>query len=179
MYATRVLIAQHRAIDALFAEVDHETRRPARARAVSQLAEELIAHMAAEEAVFYPVAQRVLRRGRRGPQDGSRGWAGEHIDVRVHLRRLLGASLGDAVFRDAFARLRATFERHAQGEESALFPRVERALGEAELDRLGTEVLASRPPIWMVTAEPRQQSRTRRKWPLRSRVSLPIPPARG
>ena len=46
MKATRILIAQHRAIEALFEELARETRRTSRARAASRLAEELIAHMA-------------------------------------------------------------------------------------------------------------------------------------
>jgi hypothetical protein len=163
----------------LFAEVDRETHGPARERAVSQLAEELIAHMAAEEAVFYPAAQRALRRGRRAPRDAAHGWGEEHVDVRVQLRRLLGASLGDAVFAEAFARLRATFARHSHDEESTLFPRVEQALDADDLDRLGLEIVASRPPIWIVTTEPRTRRRTAQKWALRSRVSLPIPPTRG
>jgi hemerythrin superfamily protein len=178
MNATRVLVDQHRAIDALFADVARETRGPACAQAVSELAEELIAHMAAEEGVFYPAARRVLRRV-RGSRDVARGWGEAHVDVRVQLRRLLGASMGDAAFGEALDSLRATFARHANTEESTLFPRVEQALDDAELDRLGTEILASRPPVWIVTAEPPPQARSRRKWALRSRVSLPIPGAGG
>ena len=61
MSATSVLVVQHRTIGALFNDVVGETRRHARSRGVARLAEELIAHIVAEEAVFYPAVRRALR----------------------------------------------------------------------------------------------------------------------
>jgi hemerythrin superfamily protein len=175
MDATRVLVAQHRAIETLFDEVDHETRRRRRASAVSRLAEELIAHMAAEEAVFYPLARRVLDEG----GDASNQGRNEHLLLRVELRRMLETSVTEAAFDERIEVLRALFAQHVRDEESSLFPRVAGRLTHVQLEALGVEILASRPPVWVVTPEGRALVHSGDQWALRSRVSLPIPPSRG
>jgi hemerythrin-like domain-containing protein len=165
MKATRILIAQHRAIEALFEELARETRRTARARAASHLAEELIAHMAGEEAIFYPAVRRVLREDLRSwespestPSDGAR--AAEpaidtHFMLRVQLRRVLATRVQEPAFEPRCDALRLLFEQHVEAEETALFPRVEAALADSQLETLGADVLGSRPPIWVVTTEAR------------------------
>jgi hemerythrin superfamily protein len=148
MNATRVLISQHRAIEALFDELAREPRRHARARALSRLTEELIAHMAGEEAIFYPAARQALGDVRR-PGDG----VDEHYMLRAQLRRVLVTNVNGPAFRPRFEALRLLFAHHVQAEETELFPRVQAALGPSQLDTLGAEVLDSRPPIWLVTTE--------------------------
>jgi hemerythrin superfamily protein len=174
MDATRVLVAQHRAIETLFEEVDHERRRRRREGAVSRLAEELIAHMAAEEAVFYPTARRVLDKGVAASDQGRN----EHLMLRIELRRMLETSVTDAAFDERIEVLRTLFVQHVGDEESNLFPRVANALSRAQLEALGVEILASRPPVWVVTAEGRALVHSGDQWSLRSRISLPIPPSR-
>lgn len=142
MNAIRVLVSQHRALRALFDELSRETRRQARARAASRLAEDLIAHLAGEEAVFYPAARQAL-----GIE------IDENVMLRAQLRRVLATSVHDTAFRPRFEALRLLFEHHARSEETDLFPRVQAALGEDELDLLGVGIVASRPPVWMVTTE--------------------------
>jgi hypothetical protein len=171
MKATRVLVAQHRAIAALFDEIDQETRRQARGRAVSRVAEELIAHMAGEEAVFYPALLRMVRLD-SSAIERSRG---DHLALRVEMRRVLGTSIGDPAFGPRLTTLRELYDRHVREEESSLFPRVDAALSELDHEALGEEILASRPPIWMVTTEDRRL--THSDPVLRGCVSLPIPPA--
>ena len=175
MDATRVLVAQHRAIEALFEEVKHETRRRERTSAVARLAEELIAHMAAEEAVFYPATRRILDRGANAADRGR----SEHLLLRIDLRRVLETSVVDASFGERVESLRALFSQHINEEEGELFPRVTHAVSVAQLAVLGAEVLASRPPVWIVTTEGRALVQSEGEWALRGSVSLPIPPARG
>jgi hemerythrin superfamily protein len=175
MDATRVLVAQHRAIETLFEEVDHERRRRRRASAVSRLAEELIVHMAAEEAVFYPMARRVLDEG----SDASDQGRSEHLLLRIELRRMLETSVSEAAFDQRIEVLRALFAQHVREEESNLFPRVASQLTHLQLETLGVEILASRPPVWVVTGEERALVHSGDEWALRSRISLPIPPSRG
>jgi hemerythrin superfamily protein len=182
MSATSVLVVQHRAIGALFNDVVGETRRHARSRGVARLAEELIAHIVAEEAVFYPAVRRALRAD--GPGVG-RSFAPAvrerqsqlregHLELRVQLRRVLETNVGDASFGARLEGLRSLFDQHVQAEETQLFPCVEAALGRAELEVLGARVLASRPPVWIVTAEGRASPGSAAKaWALRRRVSLP------
>lgn len=177
MKATRILIAQHRAIEALFEEVAKESRRQARARAASRLTEEIIAHMAGEAAIFYPAVQRVLGKS-FGPQEKPTRSAAAldasavdpHFMLRVQLRRVLATRVQDAAFDPRSEALRLLFAHHVEVEESALFPQVEAALGDSQLETLGADVLGSRPPIWLVTTEGRAHIRSSR--PVRG-VSLP------
>ena len=165
MKATRILIAQHRAIESLFEELARETRRAARARAASRLAEELIAHMAGEEAIFYPAVRRALGGGDlrswEVPPNPSDGTAeGEpavdpHFMLRVQLRRVLATRVQEPAFEPRCEALRLLFAHHVEAEERALFPRVEAALADSQLETLGADVLGSRPPIWIVTTEAR------------------------
>jgi hypothetical protein len=165
MKATGILIAQHRAIEALFADLARETRRTARARAVSRLAEELIAHMAGEEAIFYPAVRRFLGRDLRSWESrrssSSDGVPAEepavdpHFMLRVQLRRVLAARVQEPAFEPRCEALRLLFTQHVEAEETALFPRVEAALADSQLETLGADVLGSRPPIWVVTTEAR------------------------
>ena len=178
MNATRILSAQHRAIEALFDEVEQETRRRARAGAVSRLAEELIAHVAAEEAVFYPALTRVLDDGLEASEQGRQ----DHLMLRVELRRVLEASVSNPSFADRMTALRDLFSRHVWHEELALFPRVVSEFSRAQLEVLAAKVLASRPPVWIVTSE-RNERRSPvphsggSDWVLGSSVSLPLPPS--
>jgi hemerythrin superfamily protein len=168
MDATLALVAQHRAIEALFQEVAHERRRRARSSLVSRLAEELIAHLAAEEAVFYPAVRRALD---RLPDDHDRG-CDEHLLLRIELRGVLKTSAGDPSFGERIATLRALFADHVHDEETDLFPRVMRAVPEAEREALGAEILASRPHVWIVTTEGKTPVQGAGDWALRSRVSV-------
>jgi hemerythrin superfamily protein len=169
MKATRILIAQHRAIEALFEELARETRRQARARAASQLAEELIAHMAGEEAIFYPAVRRMLGDA-VGPGerpgavrfDGAVTFDGASIEgsqvdphfmLRAQLRRVLATHVQEPAFQPRSEALRLLFAHHVEVEETAVFPRVEEALADSQLETLGADVLGSRPPIWVVTTE--------------------------
>jgi len=174
MNAIRVLVEQHRAVAALFEELAVETRRHARRRAVSRLAEELIAHIASEEAVFYPAARKAL-----GEQAPAREPPGDSRRLlRIQLRRVLEVDVADPSFGGRLDGLRTLFELHVSEQEDDLFKRVRAALGTAELGALGAEVLASRPPVWIVTREGPTPAGPRDGWALRSRVSVPIPPAR-
>jgi hemerythrin superfamily protein len=173
MNAIRVLVTQHRAIEALFDEVEHERRRRVRASAASRLAEELIAHMAAEEAVFYPALRRVMA---SSPDATERPCDG-HLPLRTQLRRVLETSVSESSFGDRIEVLRALFAQHATDQEATLFSRVRDAISEAQLEVLGDEILAARPPVWIVTTEGRTPIPPGHEWALRSRVSLPIPPS--
>jgi len=163
MKATRILIAQHRAIETLFEELAREARRNARARAASRLAEELIAHMAGEETIFYPAVRRVLGKALlsgSGPgRDPSLGPAVDgpaadpHFLLRAQLRRVLATRVQEPAFEPRLQALRSLFAHHVEAEETALFPRVEAALADSQLETLGADVLGSRPPIWVVTGE--------------------------
>ena len=169
MDATRALAVQHRTIEALFEDVAHKTRRRGRTTAVSRLAEELIAHLAAEETVFYPAVRRALDED----DEASDQVRDEHLAMRTELRRVLATNVADASFVERIDALRGYFAQHVRGEEAELFPRVVRVVSEAGREILGAEILASRPPVWIVTAEGRTPVRKDEDWARRSRVCLP------
>jgi hemerythrin superfamily protein len=168
MKATRVLTAQHRTIESLFSDLAQDKRSGARMRVLSRLAEELIAHMAGEESVLYPAARQLL--GERVDLVRARG---EHLDVRVQLRRVLATNATDPQLEAKIDQLREMVLNHQREEESGLFAQVVEAMTDAELEVLGRELLASRPPIWIVTSDA-QHAQVRERF---GRMTLPIPPA--
>lgn len=160
MKITRILESQHRAIGALFDELTNETRRNARVRLASRLTEELIAHMAAEEAVFYPAVRQL------GTE------IDDHFMLRAQLRRVLATSVHHSAFRPRLEALRLVFDHYAQSEEADFFPLVEASFGPEELEALGEEVLSSRPPVWIVTTDAQASIAAESSRP-RGGVSLP------
>ncbi|HEY4015069.1 MAG TPA: hemerythrin domain-containing protein [Polyangiaceae bacterium] len=166
MDATRALAVQHRTIEALFDNLALETRRRPRATAVSRLAEELLAHLIAEEQVFYPAVQRALE-----PAPAARKTRHEHLALRVGLGRLLETSLGDATFSQRIDALKGSFAQHVRDEEAQVFPRFMSAVPEAQREALGAEILSSRPSVWMVTTAGRAAAPARgEEWASRGRV---------
>jgi hemerythrin superfamily protein len=176
MDAIDVLVAQHRLIGSLFKKVELETDRRRLTNAVSRLAEELIAHLAAEETVFYPALRQVLD---DGCETGERS-CDDHLALRIELRRMLEASVADASFSGRISGMRKLFEQHARLEEGELFPRFAKVASKSHVQALGNEIVASRPPVWIVTTEGRGPATANAKaeWTLPSRVSLPIPARR-
>jgi hypothetical protein len=93
--------------------------------------------------------------------------------MRRGLRRLLESDPGDPAFAERMVALRGVFESHAADQEGALFPRVCGAFGEAELEVLGADIRASRPPVWVVTTESGLLRGRHGGLSARSAVSLP------
>lgn len=145
MSVTRILADQHRAIAHLFGALSCEGGRERREHLSSRLAEELIAHMAVEGAVFRPAVEQLL--GEQRPD--------VHAAVRVELRRLLETDPADPSFPHRVESARLRFEEHVREEEEALFPRLERSASPEQLDSLAERVAKSRPPVWIVTTEGR------------------------
>jgi len=145
MTVTRILAEQHRAIAHLFAALSCQMDRDGRERLSSRLAEELIAHMAVEAAVFLPAVERYL--GEQPPD--------LHAAVRLDLRRLLETDPGDPSFALHVQAARMRFDEHVCEEEGVLFPWLERSVPPAELDTLAALLSKSRPPVWIVMTEGR------------------------
>jgi hypothetical protein len=145
MTVTRILAEQHRAISHLFAALSCELDRDCRERLTSRLAEELIAHMAVEAAVFLPAVELLLG---EPPRD-------VHAAMRLELRRLLETDPADPWFAARAEAVRMRFDDHVREEEEVLFPWLERAVPAAELDALAALLTKSRPPVWIVMTEGR------------------------
>jgi hypothetical protein len=144
MTVTRVLVEQHRAISHLFGALSCEPDRDCREHLSSRLAEELIAHMAVEAAVFLPAVEQLL--GEQPPDVHAAA-------LRLELRRLLETDSADPSFPGRVEAARMRFEEHVREEEEVLFPWLERSLAPEQLDSLAALLSKSRPPVWIVTTE--------------------------
>jgi iron-sulfur cluster repair protein YtfE (RIC family) len=124
MKATTLLERQHRNLQQLCEAVERGSAS-VRESLLPQLAGDLMAHLAVEDQLFYPTILEVF---------GEEGWPGLHRMRQRHehatesIEQALEASVGGEAFERAITDLRDVIELHAQEEEEALFPRVEREL---------------------------------------------------
>ena len=97
-------------------------------------ADELVAHMVIEEHVFYP-------RIRELDKDLVSESFEEHTTARFSLARCLSATTDDEI-KARFTVLKELIEHHVEEEEEEMFPKVEKAIDEEELELLGTKMEA-------------------------------------
>jgi iron-sulfur cluster repair protein YtfE (RIC family) len=131
MKATQLLEQQHRKVAATFARLASLEGDPA--ELVRALADDLAAHMAVEQQLFYPM----VREFKAELVDDSYE---EHSIAELALKRLVRASPGDPMFRARVVVLRELIETHVEHEERQLFPAVEKELGDAKLEALGVRL---------------------------------------
>ncbi|MFT3858261.1 MAG: hemerythrin domain-containing protein [Aquabacterium sp.] len=145
MNAIDLLIAQHRRMETLAHEVlDHlkqhegatdiETQATT-ARLFARAADELTAHIASEEEIFFPAvkAQRT--------EDILLESLEEHLSLKRLLADLIELDMGDTTFLPKFKVLREQMEHHHKEEEEHLFPKVRQRVEAGQLDALGAGML--------------------------------------
>jgi len=130
MNAIKLLEQQHRNAEFTFARIDALEDDPA--VLVRELANDLAAHMAIEQQIFYPTVRETM------PELVDESYE-EHSMAELALKRLLRTSPGDPAFRPRVAVLEGLVGAHVEKEEAELFPEVERALG-AKLESLGAKM---------------------------------------
>jgi hemerythrin-like domain-containing protein len=133
MKATKLLTEQHRKVKATFAKIESADGDPM--ALVRDLANDLGAHMAIEQQLFYPTVREI----KADLVDESYE---EHSVAELALKRLLRTSSGDAAFKARVTVLKELIEHHVEEEENDLFPAVEKALGDAKLEELGKQMEA-------------------------------------
>jgi iron-sulfur cluster repair protein YtfE (RIC family) len=142
MKVTFTLRRDHAAILALFEAFLERAEDPTTPGALAhhlQVARDALElHMRLEEEVFYPACEAVpeLREQVRRARE-------DHHAMRSALRGLGSGPLDAAALLRARA-LVAEVEAHVEEEEEDLFPQVRRALGDAEIGRLGLQWEARR-----------------------------------
>jgi hemerythrin superfamily protein len=128
MKATSLLESQHRKVEALFKKLKSARSEP---RAVlEELANSLAAHMAIEQEIFYPRVKQV-------ESDLIDESYEEHAVAELSLKRLLMTDPDENEFQARVTTLMELIQHHVEEEEKELFPKVEKALEEAELAQLG------------------------------------------
>lgn len=129
MQATELLKNQHREIESLFRKL----RGPEPALALVELAHHLVAHLEAEEQLFYPEVSRF---------DGElvRELLEEHALTRFALERLLHTDRGSECFGARSAVLQGLFKHHVRCQEDHLFGDTERALDVRQAEAMARDI---------------------------------------
>ena len=146
-----LLEAQHREVEALFAEL--EQTDAGKRDIVTTLAQKLLAHMLIEQTIVYPAFAKAV-------EDSVHEGYEEHEVARFALSRVLGTRSNDATFEAKVKALKELIEHHVKEEESTMFPKARKALGETRLREIGAEAaeaferaVSSRPATLLRRAE--------------------------
>ena len=138
--AIDLLLSDHRRVRELLAELTGTTRQDAQRRTalVAQIKREMLLHATLEEEIFYPVFRE------SGDGEHGRMFREAHEEHRAIEKLLLpDLETTDAAsdeFRGRAKVLREMIELHADEEEREMFPRAERALTSAELERVASRI---------------------------------------
>jgi len=133
MKATALLESQHRKVEALFKKLENGRSDPS--GVLEELANNLAAHMAIEQEIFYPRVKQI-------DADVVNESYEEHAVAELALKRLLAADQEDESFMARVTTLKELIEHHVEEEEQELFPTVEEQIDEDELAQLGKAMKA-------------------------------------
>jgi hemerythrin-like domain-containing protein len=131
MKATTLLEQQHKKVKALFKKLESGRSDPA--PILEELANDLIAHMVIEHELFYPAVQGIDRSLVTESFE-------EHSLAELALKRLLATDPGDESFKARVVATKELIEHHVKEEEEELFPKVEKKLGDEQLEILGKQM---------------------------------------
>ena len=147
---TSLLMEDHRVVLGWFAWYEKAQDTDTKENVTLEICKALRAHMAAEEEVFYPEAQR-----QTGDDELIKRSLQEHQAAKGLIDRLEAATTIDSTHADLMRELRAEIEAHIDEEEAELFPEVRdsdmdrfevgRAAAARRADRLFELVEAERP----------------------------------
>jgi hemerythrin superfamily protein len=130
MKATAVLEAQHRRVESILDDLqagnDPSSLLP-------ELANDLAAHMAIEQNIFYPAIHDV------DPHLVEESFE-EHAVAELALKRLLKTAPADSQFAARVSILRELIRLHVEEEEEELFPKVEQTMNAEQLEALGEKL---------------------------------------
>jgi len=131
MKATSLLEKQHRKVEATFKKL--ESGKPEAMPLLTDLANDLVAHMAIEQDIFYPAVRSVK-------EDLVLESFEEHAVAELALKRLMATDPKDPTFKAKVTTLKELILHHVKEEEEELFPAVEQALGDEALLSLGKQM---------------------------------------
>lgn len=132
MKATALLEQQHKKVRTLFKKLEGGRSEPA--PLLEELANDLIAHMAIEHEIFYPAIHAI------DPKMVAESFE-EHALGEIALKRLLAIDSDDASFKARVTAAKELIEHHVQ-EEEELFEKLEKKLGDEQLEQLGKQMKA-------------------------------------
>ncbi|MET0595137.1 MAG: hemerythrin domain-containing protein [Polyangiaceae bacterium] len=135
MKATTLLIRQHRKVEAIFKKL--ESGKGDAPELLRELADDLAAHMAIEQEIFYPAVRSIEIK-----EDVVAESFEEHAVAELALKRLLATSPNAPSFKAKVVTLKELIEHHVEEEEEELFPAVERKMKDEQLEELGKQMKA-------------------------------------
>jgi hemerythrin superfamily protein len=141
MDVTRMLEADHRMVEGLFAQIEAQ-EGDQRTALVNELAEALRGHMELEETVVYPAMAPVTG------EDKVEAGETEHELARKTLADLIAQTPDGPGFGAALAAVKAGIEHHVKEEEEEIFPKL-RADGVKIIEGLVDPVRAKRQDLGM------------------------------
>jgi hemerythrin superfamily protein len=136
MDAVKLLIKQHRELEALLKQIEKADGDKAQAALFTQAADQLTVHITAEEQIFYPAVKA------KRTEDILLESLEEHLSLKRLLADLLALAPSEQTFEPKFKVLKEQTEHHHEEEEEHLFPKVEKLLDESQRAALGVEMLA-------------------------------------
>lgn len=133
MEATKLLSKQHRKVEGIFRKL--ERKHPDTEALLNELANDLVAHMAIEQEIFYPAVKQV---------DDSLIYESyeEHALAEVALKRLLATDPSAEEFSARVTALKELIMHHVKEEEEELFSKVEKKVDDDVLKDLGKRMQA-------------------------------------
>lgn len=134
MNALELLKEQHDEVKKLFARIEEIDDPEEKDELVQELSDNLAAHATIEEKLFYPAAY-----GSSTKELLSEA-VEEHLAAKRIIADLLDLTSEDDSFDAKVKVLKEQIEHHVHEEEHELFPKVRKAMAEAELDALGEQM---------------------------------------
>lgn len=132
--ALELLTAQHDEIEMLLTEIADAANLDRRTRAITELADRVTVHLAAEQVLFYPAVSTVMSR------EVHAELLAEHCEIKRVLADLLWLDGDDTRLERKLFALKSLFDCHATWQERDLFETVAESISAAELTALGTEI---------------------------------------
>ena len=152
--AIGLLEADHRAVEALFAELDRTTDKRARHALALRVCKELSVHDKLESKVFYPAA----KRGAPKAEDEINEGIVEHEGIRLLVKELPTLRSSDEFFEPKLKVLIGYVKHHLREEEQSMFPRVRE--GRLDLVALAGQLMAAKEKYSLAYDERRPKRRS-------------------
>jgi hemerythrin superfamily protein len=134
--AVAMLKQDHRTVESLFEKwtmIRPEEGSGVKRTLVDDVIRELSIHAAIEEQVFYPAVREALPEGHEVVEHSLQ----EHQEAKELLAELEWLQPGEPGFEDRVGTLIVDVREHVEQEEGKIFPKLEAAIGEQGLERIG------------------------------------------
>ena len=136
MNAIELLMQDHKEASGMMDQLETADKGDREARNVFlRLNEALTMHTQIEEQIFYPALKNFDETKDLVPEAFE-----EHQEVKDILEEMTSLNPGDDEFMDKLTELRDSVEHHVEEEETEMFPKAEKVLGQSRLQELGRQM---------------------------------------